>query len=187
MVGALHNYLEELMEEFGDLLSSDFEELSPISQKYVAMQVHKKLRVALADGEEDLGDAQSRKSFLATVHECSQWVADPKTLASSPSRMRLEGFFRFGSNAIDRSLTQFRNDGTKFFEWLKSDTRFEDYFNRLQSAINVRNDVAHGTFNLQITLREFRVYRVTIESIVRKAEEFVQPTLAAARSTSAGD
>ncbi len=188
LVGALHDYLEELMEEFGDFLGSDFDKLSPIGQKYITLQIHGRLAGAFADStEEEMGDPNEQKKFLTAVKECSGWLTDPTKLSASTSRTRIEGFFKFGSEAINRALTQFRDDGTNFFGWLATDPTYTTYFGRLDSAIAMRNEVAHGAVRSQMTMHEFRTHRVTVNRFVRKSETYVWPTLETARlaSTSA--
>lgn len=184
LVGALHNYVETLLEEWGDLLGPDFKSLSTISRKYVVLQIQLRLTQALGEyPEESLGDPGAQEKFANAVAESCEWLNIPKSLAASASRPRLEGFFRqWGANAVDRALTQFRDDGTKFFTWLsKQNTGYSDYFIRLNSVIEMRNEVAHGLLKGRLTIEDFRRHRSTISQLVRKSEQFVSPGLEAAR------
>lgn len=149
LVGNLHAYLQELVEEWADLLGGDFKKLSPIGQKYVILHVQRRLSGALIDfPEESLGDPAEQRKLIKVVDECHGWLQTPTSLAASPYRSRLEGFFRqLGANAIDRALAQFREDGAKFFPWLTLRHQgYRDFFVRLNSALDVRNEIAHGTF-----------------------------------------
>jgi hypothetical protein len=185
LVGAFHNYLEDMLEEWGDLLGSTLEDLSPILRRYVAVQVHRRLAGAIGEySEEAVGDEGNQKKFLSTVSDTAGWIIDPKILAGSASRPKLEGFFRqWGSQAVERALTQFRHDGTKFFTWLSCEhDAYADYFTRLDSAILVRNQIAHGTVGTRLTIEDVRRHRATISMLVIKAEQFVGAALQDARA-----
>ncbi len=184
LVGQLHNYLEVLLEEWGDLLGTDFEKLSPIGQKYVVLQIQRRLADALRDNpEEGLGDAPAQRKLIGAVQDCFDWLQSPNHLAASVYRSPLEGFFRqLGANAIDRTLAQFRDDGTKFFSWLaKEHAAYADYFDRLNSAIKVRNEISHGDLQSRLTIQDVRRHRATISLFVRKSERFVENALDTSR------
>ncbi len=189
LVGNLHAYLEDLLEEWGDLLSGDFGELSPIAQKYVVLQVQRHLMETLAQYPgETLGDAATQGKFVTAVKEGHGWLQSPKNLAASPNRSRLEGFFRqWGAKAIDRALAQFREDGAGFFSWLSSQhPGYSDYFVRVNSAIKVRNEVAHGSFVTRLTIEEVRRHRATLSLVVLRAENFVSTALEEAQKAADG-
>jgi len=176
LVGHLHAYLEDLVEEWGDLLGEDFSKLSPIGQKYVVLHVQRHLSETLSQyPEEKLGDAAIQAKFLRALEECHGWLENPRSLATSPYRSRLEGFFRqWGAVAIDKALAHFREDGVGFFSWLSSQhPGYADYYVRVDSAITVRNEVAHGSFQARLTTEDVRRHRATLTLLVRKAESFV--------------
>ena len=176
LVGNLHAYLEDLVEEWGDLLGEDFSKLSPVGQKYVLLHVRRHLSETLAQyPKERLSDAAVQAKFLSALEECHGWLDNPRSLAASPYRSRLEGFFRQrGAKAIDRALAQFREDGAGFFSWLSPQhPSYSDYFVRVNSAIDIRNEVAHGSFQTRLTIEDVRRHRATLNLVVRKAESFV--------------
>ena len=176
LVGYFHAYLEDLVEEWGDLLGSDFGRLSPIGQKYVLLHVQRHLSETLSQyPEEKLGDAAIQVKFRRALEECHDWIENPRSLAASPDRFRLEGFFRrWGAGAIDKALAHFREDGVGFFSWLRSQhPSYADYYVRLHSAITVRNEVAHGSFQARLTTEDVRRHRATLTLLVRKAESFL--------------
>lgn len=180
LVGGYHNYLEELIEEWTDGLGSDFQKLPPIGRRYVVLQVEGRLREGLLDRLDQAGEMSAQKRMIQAVEECSDWIRDPSTLGVSAKRPRIEGFLRDqGANAVDRTLTQLRDDGTKFFSWLQAQhPAYADYFVRLNSVIELRNNVAHGRLTTRVTLADFKRHRATITVLVRKSEHFVASAFA---------
>lgn len=188
LVGQLHAYIEDLLEEWGDLLGSDYNKLSAIGQKYVVLQVQRHLSETLSQyAEAELGSEAARKKFIRAVEECHNWLQNPRNLAASPNRSRLEGFFRrWGANAIDKALAQFRVDGARFFSWLSSqNSGYSDYFVRTNSAIDIRNEVAHGEFQTRLTVEDVRRHRGTMSLLVLRAEAFVRGALEDAHKAAA--
>jgi hypothetical protein len=188
LVGQVHAYLEDLLEEWGDLLGADFSKLSHMGQKYVVLQVRRHLSETLDQyPQEALGDTAAQHKFMKALEDCRNWLQNPRDLATSPSRSRLEGFFRqWGANAIDRALAQLRVDGVGFFSWLTAQhSGYSDYFVRVNSAIGIRNEVAHGSFETRLTFDDARRHRATLSLLVLKAEDFVSGALEDARTAAA--
>ncbi len=175
LVANLQVYLENLLEEWADALVSDWEKLSSVERKYVLLQARRRLAVALEENsEERLGIAAQQSEFINAIRTTSDWLDDPTTLASSPDREQLPGFYRdLGANAINRAFSQLRGDGAKFFDWCTADPRYSQYFPRVNECIKIRNEIAHGRLGTRLTLRDVRVHRTTINRLVSKADAFV--------------
>jgi len=187
-VAQLHGYLTELLEEWADLLGSDLKKLSPIGRRYVMVQVWRTLSDAIEEHpEDDMGDSKAQAALAQRLEETVKWLDDPRELARAPARPRVEGFFRqWGASAIERTLTHFRDDGTKFFTWLREQHHaYDDFYVRVNAAIDVRNEVAHGELRTRLTLEDVRRHRATISLLVMKSELFVRPALMAARAAAA--
>lgn len=190
LVGQVHAYLEDLLEEWGDLLDADFGKLSPIGRKYVALHVQRHLSETLADyPEEALGDEAAQRRLAKAVERCHAWFENPRELAASPARSRLEGFFRqWGAKALDKALAQLRKDNWTFFSWLSAQhPGYSDYFNRTNAAIKIRNEIAHGAFETRLTVEDVRRHRATLSLLVLKAESFVSGALEDARMATVGN
>ena len=102
--------------------------MQPKTEELARSPLHKDLapkapidRLAVAldqNSEEKLGDSGQQSDFISAVRTTSDWLADPTSLASSPDREQLPGFYRdLGASAVNRAFSQLRGDGAKFFDW----------------------------------------------------------------------
>lgn len=177
IVGALHRFLATLLEDWADKLVDDWDSLSLLQKRFVALHVHRAFERLLAEfSEGDLWDEKAQRKFRLATSKYAEWLQRPTVLAASPEREELTGFFRDqGAKAIDRALSRFRCDGQPFFGWLLSQSgRYTGYEDRLNEAITIRNEVAHGTLNRRLTTVDVRGHWACITSIVRKAEDFLR-------------
>ena len=175
LVGALQSYVTELVEERADELGDSWESLGLVQKRYIAVQTMRRLsRLVELFPEIDLSEGKKIEQLLAGVQECAAWHQTPSLLARSAYREKLEGFLsNNGTKAIDRAVSQLGTCGLSFFNWLlKNCPRYRGITDLLDSAVALRNDVAHGTFNRRLTLREVRVYRAAVYRLVGRIEEY---------------
>jgi hypothetical protein len=175
LVGALQLYLTEILEERADELCDSWNGLDSVQRRYVSVQVRRRLALLIdAIPESDLADSKKIDRLQASVIECESWYRTPSLLARSAYREKLEGFLSDnGTKAIDRAVSQFGSSGLSFFNWLyKTCPRYRGVDDLLDSAIALRNNVAHGTFNRRVTLRDARVYRVAIYRLIGRIEAY---------------
>lgn len=175
LVGVLQSYVAELIEEKADELGNNWETLGLVQKRYVSVQTMRRLsRLVELFPEIDLAEEKRIEQLHAGLQECAEWHNTPSLLARSAYREKLVGFLsNNGTKAIDRAVSQFGTFGMSFFNWLlKNCPRYRGITDLLDSAVALRNDVAHGTFNRRLTLREVRVYRVAIYRLVTKIEEY---------------
>jgi hypothetical protein len=175
LVGALQSYVTELVEERADELGDSWDGLGMIQKRYVSIQTVRRLsHLVELFPERDLAEEKRLDQLRAGVQECAGWHQTPSLLARSAYREKLEGFLtNNGTKAIDRTISQFGTCGMSFLNWLmKNCPRYRGIADLLDSAIALRNDVAHGTFNRRLTLREVRLYRAAIYRLVGRIEEY---------------
>lgn len=178
LVGQLQSYIAELLEELSDNLPESWEHLTPLQKRYVAVQIRRYIEGLTEDyPEPDLADEPRVEQFIRSFVTCSEWPNKPSSLAASPHRQEVHGFLRDSNSrkAIDRAISQFRPDGMRFSDWLSANfDRYREAFERLDNAIRVRNEVAHGRIEQRLTLRDVRSYRALIYRLVQKADEYVE-------------
>jgi rRNA processing protein Gar1 len=175
LIGALQSYIAEILEERADDLSDAWDSLGPVQKRYVSVQARRRLsRLIEVVGESDLIENKKIEQLQACVRDCAGWYETPSLLARSAHREQLEGFLADnGTKAIDRAVSQFGNCGLSFFNWLSRDyPRYRGIADLLDSAIALRNDVAHGTFNRRVTLRDLRIYRVAVYRLIGRIEAY---------------
>jgi hypothetical protein len=62
-----------------------------------------------------------------------------------------------------------------FFNWLaKYYPRFRGVEDTLNIIVATRNDVAHGTFERRVTMRDTRLYRALIYRLLAKIEIYIE-------------
>ena len=178
LVGQMQNYIAELLEELTDGLPESWERLTPVQKRYVAVQIRRHIESLVEDhSETDLADRPKVEEFVRSFLTCAEWPNKPSSLAASPHRQSVHGFLRENNSrkAIDRAISQFRPDGMKFADWLGATSgQYRDAFERLDNAIRVRNEVAHGRIGQRLTLRDVRGYRALIYRLVQKADEYLE-------------
>jgi hypothetical protein len=188
VVGQLHVFLEDLLDDWADTLGPNWVSLTSIGKRYVALSIHREIsEIFGAVPEQQLADAPQMEKFVQRVQVVTEWAANPSLLALSRDRPELQGFFRHAkAEAINRALSLFRDDGEQFFDWLKGEhAAYRDYFVLIGEAIQFRNDAAHGLLRAQITPTEVRKYRAIVDLTILKAEQFVRPGLAVAQQHAA--
>jgi hypothetical protein len=177
IVGSLHSYLAALLEDWADRLVDDWNALSLLQKRYVVLHVRRSLaRLLVEIPESELWEERALNRFRISALRVGEWLQRPTVLAASPDREELTGFFRdLGAKAIERALSRFRGDGIPFFGWLVGlGRRYDGYRDRLDEAITIRNEVAHGILNRRVTVKDVRDHFALVTEIVRKAEEFVR-------------
>lgn len=177
LVAALQAYITELVEAKADQLGDSWDSLGSVQKKYVSVQTMRRLSSLIEQfPESDLAEEKKIEHLHAGILDCAGWHQTPSQLARSVYREKLEGFLaNNGTKAIDRAVSQFGSCGLSFFNWLRKNyPRYRGMPDLLDSLIALRNDVAHGTFNRRLTLREARVYRAAVYRLVRKIEEYQQ-------------
>jgi RiboL-PSP-HEPN len=175
LIGALQSYITEMLEERADELCESWDSLGPVQKRYVSVQARRRLSHLMeVVAESSLAENKKIEQLQACVYDCAGWYETPSLLARSAYREKLEGFLADnGTKAIDRAVSQFGNCGLSFFSWLSRNyPRYRGIDDLLDSAIALRNDVAHGTFNRRVTLRELRVYRVAIYRMIGRIDEY---------------
>lgn len=61
--------------------------------------------------------------------------------------------------------------GLSFFNWInRNHPKYRGLEDALNIVIDTRNDVAHGTFERRLTLRDVRIQRVLIFRLIAKME-----------------
>jgi hypothetical protein len=175
LVAAMQSYLSDLLEIKADELGDSWDALDLVQKRYVSVQTTRRLlNLVELFPESELVEEKKIEQLHIGIQDCSGWHQTPSILARSAYREKLEGFLSDnGTRALDRAVSQFGNCGLSFFNWLsKNYPRYRGIPDLLDSLIALRNDVAHGTFNRRVTLREARVYRVAIYRLVGKIEEY---------------
>jgi len=176
LVGALQAYVSELLEEHADRIGDEWDALSDVQRRYVAVQARRRIEAALEGCEEsELAEPSKVGSLRKTTLECANWYDKPSTLARSVYRAKLGGFLQDnGANTLDRAVSRFGNCGMTFFSWIaKYYPRYRGVEDALNVLIATRNDVAHGTFERRLTMREIRIYRLLVYRLIAKIEEYV--------------
>jgi hypothetical protein len=175
LIGALQSYITEMLEQRADELCDSWDGLGPVQKRYVSVQTRRRLarQIELVE-ESDLVDNRKIEQLQTCVHDCAAWYETPSLLARSAYREKLEGFLADnGTKAIDRAVSQFGNCGLSFFNWLSRNyPRYRGIDDLLDSAIALRNDIAHGMFNRRVTLRELRVYRVAVYRLIGRIDAY---------------
>lgn len=173
LVAALQAYVSELLEEKADEIGDDWGSLSEVQKRYVAVQARRRLDAALLDCEEaELGEPSKVEPLRKTTVDCASWFTKPSLLARTAYRAKLDGFLQDnGTNSLNRVVSRFGNVEMRFFDWLaKHYPRFRGVEDQLNILISTRNDVAHGTFERRLTMRDTRIYRVLIYRMIAKIE-----------------
>jgi hypothetical protein len=177
LIAMLQAYVTELLEEKADELSETWADLSEVQRRYVSVQARRRIGLVLeACKEVELADSQRVASFRTTVLECAEWHERPSLLARSVYRVKLDGFLQDnGANTLDRTLSRYGKCGMSFFNWL---SKYYPSFRGIEDTLNIliatRNDVAHGTFERRVTIRDTRLYRALIYRLIGKIEVYVE-------------
>jgi len=185
LVAALQAFVSELLEEKADELGTRWDDLSDLQKRYVAVQSRKRIEAALEGCEEGhLAEPPKVASLRKTTLECADWYSTPSLLARSAYRVKLDGFLQDnGANTLDRTISRYDNCGMTFFNWL---ARFYPRFRGIEDPLNIliatRNDVAHGTFERRLTMRDARTYRVLVYRLIAKIDLYVGALEAVPRS-----
>lgn len=175
LVAAIQAYLTGLLEARADELGDSWPELDLVQRRYVSVQTTRRLAMLVDQfPESELVEEKKIEQLHSAIQDCTGWHQTPSLLARSAHREKLEGFLSDnGTKALDRAISQFGNCGLSFFNWLtKNCPRYRGIPDLLDSLIALRNDVAHGTFNRRVTLREARIYRVAVYRLIVKIEEY---------------
>ena len=177
LIAALQAYVSELLEEKADELGDDWDGLSDLQKRYVAVQTRRRLNAALMGCEErELAEPSRIEPLRKTTLDCAGWFTKPSLLARTAYRVKLDGFLQDnGTNTLDQAISRFGNGEMRFFNWLaKHHPRFRGIEDRLNVLIATRNDVAHGTFERRLTMRDTRIYRVLIYRMIGKIEIYMR-------------
>ena len=177
LVATLQSYVSELVEAKADELGDSWDTLDAVQKRYVSVQTVRRLSDLIElFPESELAEEKKAEQLHTGVQDCSGWHQTPSQLARSAHREKLEGFLSDnGTKALDRAVSQFGDCGLSFFNWLsKNCPRYRGIPDLLDSLIALRNDVAHGTFNRRVTLREARVYRVAVYRCIGKIEKYLK-------------
>lgn len=177
LVAVLQSYVSELLEEKADELGDQWDDLSDLQKRYVAVQARRRVADAIEECDEsEFGEPRRVASFRTTILQCAEWHSVPSMLARSAYRVKLDGFLQNnGGNMLDRAISRYGKCGMTFFNWLsKRHPRFRGVEDALNIIIATRNDVAHGTFERRVTMRETRIYRVLIYRLIAKIEPYME-------------
>ena len=175
LIASLQAYVSELLEEKADEMGDDWDSLSDAQKRYVAVQARRRLDAALTKCEEGgLAEPSNVEPLRKSTMDCASWFTKPSQLARSAYRDKLDGFLQDnGSSALNQAVSRLGNSEMKFFDWLaKHHPRFRGAEDQLNVLIATRNDVAHGTFERRLTMRETRIFRVLIYRLVEKIEAY---------------
>jgi hypothetical protein len=177
LVALLQMYVAEKLEETADNLPNTWDTLTDLQKRYVAVNTRRRLEGVLASlGESELAEAAKVNELKRNIEECIEWHKDPSSLARSTHRHSLRGLLHDNSSrTIDKAISQLKPSGMKFSDWLfKNRPRYRGIFDTLDTVIATRNDVAHGTFQRRVTVRDVRQYRVLVCRLIGKMEEYLQ-------------
>jgi len=177
LVAVLQAFVSELLEEKADELGADWGSLSELQKRYVAVQTRRRIAAALDGCEEGQLAEPPRVAVLRKVIlECADWYNSPSLLAGSAYRVKLDGFLQDnGANTLDRTISRYGKHGMTFFNWLaKYYPRFRGIDDALNILIATRNDVAHGTFERRLTMRDTRIYRVLVYRLILKIKLYTE-------------
>lgn len=177
LIAVLQSYVSELLEEKADELNDNWDDLSEVQRRYVTVQARRRIGVLLEGCEEgELANPQKVESFRDTVLQCGKWHEKPSLLARSAHRVKLDGFLQDnGGNTLGRTLSRYGKCGMSFFNWLaKYYPRFRGVEDTLNIIVATRNDVAHGTFERRVTMRDTRLYRALIYRLLAKIEIYIE-------------
>lgn len=179
LIAALQTYVSELLEEYADDLCEKWDDLSEVQKRYVSVQTRRRIGVLLEGCKEnELANPHKVLSFKNAVLQCAEWHNKPSSLARSTYRVSLDGFLQDnGANSLNKVLSRFSKCNMSFFDWL---ARYYPEFRGVEDTLNViiatRNDVAHGTFERRVTLRDTRLYRVLIYRLIARIEPYIDAT-----------
>jgi hypothetical protein len=176
LVAVLQAYVSELLEEKADEIGNDWDGLSDLQRRYIAVQARRRLEAALEGCEErELTEPSKIGPFRKTTLDCADWFRKPSLLARSAYRAKLDGFLQDnGTNTLNSAISRFGNGEMRFFDWLaKHHPRFRGVEDQLDVLIATRNDVAHGTFERRLTMRDTRIYRVLVYRMIAKIEIYI--------------
>ena len=177
LIAVLQSYVSELLEEKADELGENWDDLSEVQQRYVSVQARRRIDTLL-DGckESELVAPQKVSSFKTTILQCAEWHNRPSLLARSAYRVNLEGFLQDnGGNSLNRTLSRFSKCRMSFFDWLaKNYPEFRGVEDTLNIMIATRNDVAHGSFERRVTMRDTRIYRALVYRLLAKIEFYIE-------------
>lgn len=176
LIGSLQGYLSDLLEEKCDSLPSIWEGLNRVQQRYVAMHMKSNTQQLLTEfTEQDLSDAKKIDKFTKRLHVQAMARTDPDAYMRSANRKDFEGFLGDnGSEALNRAVSLHHPHEIRFKDWLAKKPLYRDMLSRLDQIIVLRNDAAHGRFNHRVTFRQAREYRVIVDRLVDKVDEYVQ-------------
>ena len=173
LIATLQAYMSELLEEKADEMGDDWDGLSHLQKRYVAVQARKRLDAALVECDErQLAEPSKVEPLRKTTVDCAGWFKKPSLLARTAYRGKLDGFLQDnGANTLNQAISRFGNGEMRFFDWLaKHYPRFRGIEDQLNILIATRNDVAHGTFERRLTMRDTRIHRVLIYRMISKIE-----------------
>jgi hypothetical protein len=177
LVAVLQSYISELLEEKADELGESWDDLSEVQRRYVSVQARRRIS-ALVEGckESELAAPQKVSLLKTTILQCAEWHNRPSLLARSAYRVNLEGFLQDnGGNSLNRTLSRFSKCGMSFFDWLaKNYPEFRGVEDTLNIMIATRNEVAHGSFERRVTMRDTRLYRALVYRLPAKIELYIE-------------
>lgn len=168
LISVLQAYLRELLEERADRLGSSWDELNELEKRYVGVQSLRRLEDFFAEkSDKDLSDTKQVNAFRTALLDCAAWQTNPALLTQSSYRQKLDGFLQNnGSKVLDRIISRHSACEMSFFNWLsKFHPKYRGLGDALDITISTRNDVAHGTFERRVTLRDVRKFRVWVERL----------------------
>jgi hypothetical protein len=171
LVAVLQAFVSELLEEKADELGDSWGDLSELQKRYVSVHVRRRIEAVLEEvGEGGLAEPSKVASLRKTTLECAEWYSKPSLLARSARRTKLDGFLQDnGANTLDRTISRYYTGGMSFFNWLaKHYPKYRGIEDPLNILIATRNDVAHGTFERRLTIRDTRLYRVLVYRLITK-------------------
>lgn len=185
LIAVLQSYVSELLEEKADELGDSWGDLSELQQRYVVVQARRRIGMMLEGCKEsELAKPQKVASLRSAILECAEWQSTPSSLARSAYRVKLDGFLQDnGGNTLDRTISHYGKCGMTFFDWLaKHYPAFRGVGDALNIIIATRNDVAHGSFERRVTMRDTRLHRVLIYRMIAKIELYMETEKATPRA-----
>ena len=177
LIAALQSYVSELLEDKADELGDSWDTLSELQKRFVAVQSRRRIETALEKCKEsEFAHPQKVSSFRNMIVQCAEWHETPSSLVRSVYRVRLDGFLRDnGANRLDQTISLYGKCGMTFFNWLaKNYPTFRGVEDALNIIIATRNDVAHGTFERRLTLRDMRLHRVLVYRLISRIAIYME-------------
>lgn len=173
LVGNLQAYLGNIVDELCDNLPSDWNRLTLVQKRYIAVHAYRVITELPYEFEEKLLNESTKiNQFMKRISGVAKWLDDPGAFTRTASKQEVQGFLGDnGTQALDRAVSL--HGPQRFSDWLDSKPQFRGLLGSIDPLVQLRNDVAHGVFNRRVTDNDARQNFVLVNKLVARIEVYL--------------